>query len=139
MDIKTLFQSFSENVSKERLRFSRRVLVCLQPTSWLLLCPLLPRNYDASVLIVTDKGLLIGATATGLSIMMFIQMPMLLIMYMCNGGYKAHPDLPYNYTRLLFTAPCLPTLTSRLTAFLTCGSIDVSNERSLFCMAAMPC
>ncbi|CAJ1354309.1 unnamed protein product [Effrenium voratum] len=60
-------------------------------------------NYDASVLIVTDKGLLIGATATGLSIMMFIQMPMLLIMYMCNGGYKAHPDLPYNYTRLLFT------------------------------------
>ncbi|CAJ1365010.1 unnamed protein product [Effrenium voratum] len=58
-------------------------------------------NYDWSVLVVTNKGLLIGSTTVGMFVVMFIQMPFLLLMYFLGGGCRAHPDLPYYYLRLL--------------------------------------
>eukprot|EP00437_Effrenium_voratum_P006247 CAMPEP_0181422088 /NCGR_PEP_ID=MMETSP1110-20121109/13433_1 /TAXON_ID=174948 /ORGANISM="Symbiodinium sp., Strain CCMP421" /LENGTH=370 /DNA_ID=CAMNT_0023545173 /DNA_START=41 /DNA_END=1153 /DNA_ORIENTATION=- len=69
-------------------------------------------NYDFNLLIVTNKGLLIAATAVGLCGLMFVQMPFLSLIYFIKGGYKAHPDLPYYYMRLMmtvwFTWPAFP-------------------------------
>ncbi|CAJ1353713.1 unnamed protein product, partial [Effrenium voratum] len=69
-------------------------------------------NYDFEVLIVTNKGLLIAATAVGLCGLMLVQMPFLSLIYFIKGGCKAHPDLPYYYMRLMmtvwFTWPAFP-------------------------------
>ena len=64
------------------------------------------RNYDFEVLIVTNKGLLIAATAVGLCGLMLVQMPFLSLIYFIKGGCKAHPDLPYYYMRLMMTVSC---------------------------------
>ncbi|CAE7944960.1 unnamed protein product [Symbiodinium sp. KB8] len=69
-------------------------------------------SWEVADLVVTNKGITIGITASCLCFLCFVQMPFLALCYFCAGGCRANRDLPYHYLRLMssvwFTWPAFP-------------------------------
>jgi len=68
------------------------------------------QSWDFSDIVLTDKGYRILPSWILLAVLVFVQIPMLGLIFACKSGLKAHRDLPYHYLRLLLlvalTWPC---------------------------------
>lgn len=68
------------------------------------------QSWDVQDILWTEKGYKVMAAWICLGFLIFIQIPLLALIFVCKSGLKAHRDLPFHYLRLLLlvqlTWPC---------------------------------